>query len=207
MDSVHDYGWQTDAAPCSSNYITPHVLRILQRLPARRVADLGSGNGQLCSILEQQGFETVGVECDRQGFEIAKRAYPRIAFYNLGVQSDPAELLRHEHKFDCVVSTEVIEHLYSPHLLPMFASKILNDGGYLIISTPYHGYLKNLLLAIVGHWENHHTPLWHGGHIKFWSRNTLRRLLENNGFKYISFTGAGRAPLVWKSMIILAQKH
>jgi 2-polyprenyl-3-methyl-5-hydroxy-6-metoxy-1,4-benzoquinol methylase len=109
-------------------------------------------------------------------------------------------------RLDAVVSTEVIEHLFSPHLLPIYAFKVLNSKGYIILTTPYHGYLKNLLLSLFGKWDKHHTPLWHGGHIKFWSRATLTQLLSENGFKVIGFSGVGRVPYLWKSMVIVAQK-
>jgi len=75
----------------------------------------------------------------------------------------------------------------------------------LVISTPYHGYIKNLALSVFDKWDSHHTPLWHGGHIKFWSRKTLTQLLEDNGFKVIGFSGVGRIPYLWKSMILIAK--
>ena len=104
-----------------------------------------------------------------------------------------------------MVSTEVIEHLFSPHLLPVFARGMLAPGGVLILTTPYHGYLKNLLLSLFGKWDHHHTALWHGGHVKFWSRATLSTLLEGNGFELIAFHGVGRIPLLWKSMVLVAK--
>jgi hypothetical protein len=97
------------------------------------------------------------------------------------------------------VSTEVVEHLFSPHLLPNFAWQLLSEGGYLVISTPYHGYIKNLALSVSDKWDSHHTPLWNGGHIKFWSRKTLTQLLEDNGFKVIGSSGVGRIPYLWKT--------
>lgn len=81
----------------------------------------------------------------------------------------------------------------------------MTDSGYLVISTPYHGYLKNLALSIFNKWDDHHTPLWHGGHIKFWSRIMLTQLLEENGFQVIAFHGVGRLPWLWKSMILVAK--
>lgn len=206
VNNTHEYGWESQSGLCSSNYIVPAVLKILHQLRPIRVADIGSGNGHLCSVLSVHDFDVVGIEYDKSGVQISKDAHPDIPFYNYGVESDPADLLSDERKFDCVVSTEVIEHLYSPHLLARYAYSILEDGGYLIISTPYHGYAKNLALAILGKWDCHHTPLWHGGHIKFWSKDTLVSLLEENGFRYVSFTGVGRLPWIWKSMIILAKK-
>jgi 2-polyprenyl-3-methyl-5-hydroxy-6-metoxy-1,4-benzoquinol methylase len=152
------------------------------------------------------GYQIVGVEYDKEDVEIAHASHPEIPFYNYGVQDNPAELLKQEKVFDAAVSTEVIEHLFSPHLLPIYAKSILKESGYFIITTPYHGYLKNLALSLLGSWDQHHSPLWHGGHIKFWSRATLTQLLTENGFNVVSFSGVGRYPYLWKSMVIVAQK-
>ena len=206
-NSVTDYGWKTDDNPNSCNYITPQIIKILKSLRVKRVADIGSGNGSLCGTLSAEGFEVIGIEYDPQGYEISVKSYPNVKFYNLGIQSNPYELLESESKFDAVVSTEVIEHLYSPHLLPIFSQPILKEGGHLVISTPYHGYIKNLALSLANHWDIHHTPLWHGGHIKFWSKTTLTKLLSDNGFDVINFHGVGRLPLLWKSMILVAKKR
>lgn len=106
-----------------------------------------------------------------------------------------------------MVSTEVVEHLYRPRRLPEVARFFLKDRGALVVSTPYHGYLKNLALAVSGHWDSHHTALWEGGHIKFWSRATLTQLLQDGGFEVTGFAGAGRMPFLWKSMVLLAEKR
>ena len=203
---VDAYGWSSDEGPHSCDYVAPRVLEILSGLSAKRILDIGAGNGKLCSEIYRAGFEVTGVEFDKKGFEIAQQQYPNINFYNYGVQDDPRDLLKDEAQFDVVVSTEVIEHLFSPHLLPLYAKSILKDNGYLIISTPYHGYIKNLALSIFNKWDHHHTPLWHGGHIKFWSRNTLTQLLLENGFREVGFSGVGRFPYLWKSMVLVAQR-
>lgn len=205
-NAVDNYGWTSSSGPESCGYITPQVLQLLGRLGIKRVCDLGSGNGALVATMQKFGYYAAGVEYDQQGVALAQKNNPGVNFYNLGVQDDPAVVLATEgQSFDAVVSTEVVEHLFSPHLLPMFAHQLLRGGGYLIISTPYHGYLKNLALSVFNMWDKHHTPLWHGGHIKFWSRNTLTQLLEENGFQVVAFHGAGRLPWLWKSMILVAK--
>jgi 2-polyprenyl-3-methyl-5-hydroxy-6-metoxy-1,4-benzoquinol methylase len=207
MNSLtQDYGWTSSRGPASVRYITPVVLEILQRHGAKRVIDLGSGNGATSARLANAGLEVVGVEYDAGGVAVAKSAYPRIPFYRFGVQDDPQELLASEAPFDAVVSTEVIEHLFAPHHLPIYARQVLKPGGRLIISTPYHGYLKNVAVAVSGKWDRHHTSLWCGGHIKFWSRATLTKLLEGEGFRVTEFHGAGRFPYLWKSMVLVAEK-
>ncbi len=204
-----DYGWtKGDTGNCTHScaYLAPKILDILKQLQAKRILDVGAGDGKLCGVLSREGYDVAGVEYDAQGVEIAKGNCPGVPFYHFGVEDNPADLLAIEKPFDAVVSTEVIEHLFSPHHLPIYAAGVLKDHGYLIVSTPYHGYLKNLALAVFDKWDSHHSPLWSGGHIKFWSRATLTRLLETNGFHVIGFHGVGRQPYLWKSMIMVAQK-
>ena len=203
---VNEYGWGSLCEPKSCGYITPRVLRILDVLKAKRVCDIGSGNGALVIKIQEAGYYVIGVEYDKQGVAISQKNYQGINFYNLGVQDDPTQILSQEGRFfDVVISTEVIEHLFSPHLLPIFARQLLIGGGYLVISTPYHGYLKNLVLSLFNKWDKHHTPFWRGGHIKFWSRKTLTQLLEDNGFQVVDFYGVGRLSWLWKSMILVAR--
>jgi 2-polyprenyl-3-methyl-5-hydroxy-6-metoxy-1,4-benzoquinol methylase len=204
-NSVEGYGWKSAAPTCAADYIAPFILKVLARIGARKVLDIGAGNGSLCAALAAAGFTSVGVEFDSQGVAIARSAYPGIHFYQAGVQDDPVPIAAAEGLFDAVVSTEVIEHLFSPHLLPSFARRLLVPGGYLIVTTPYHGYLKNLALALANKWDDHHTALWHGGHIKFWSRQTLSELLTQQGFAIESFHGTGRLPYLWKSMVLIAR--
>jgi 2-polyprenyl-3-methyl-5-hydroxy-6-metoxy-1,4-benzoquinol methylase len=205
VNAVTEYGWGTDAEPESCGYIAPKLLELLKNYKIHRVCDLGSGNGALVGELQRTGYSVVGVEYAADGVSIAQTKYPEVHFYNLGVQDDPLLVRNVEGVFDAVVSTEVVEHLFSPHQLPEFARGLLNTGGLLVVTTPYHGYLKNLALSLFGKWDHHHTALWHGGHIKFWSRGTLTKLLEDNGFEVIAFHGVGRIPFLWKSMVLVGR--
>jgi 2-polyprenyl-6-hydroxyphenyl methylase/3-demethylubiquinone-9 3-methyltransferase len=206
-ETIADYGWQDQVAPHSSDYVAPAVQRQLARLGARRVLDIGAGNGDLCRRLAAAGIDAVGLERDSQGVEIARRAHPSVRFHCHSVDDDPAALLRDEAPFDTVVSTEVIEHLYAPERLPRYAHAVLAPGGHLVLTTPYHGYLKNLALSVADKWDHHHTVLWAGGHIKFFSRATLSELLRDNGFDVVDFQGLGRMPWLWKSMLLVARKR
>jgi 2-polyprenyl-3-methyl-5-hydroxy-6-metoxy-1,4-benzoquinol methylase len=201
------YGWISNAPPESQGYINPVVLELLQRPGLSKLLDLGCGNGSLCKLLASHGFDVVGMEPDADGIRIAKQHLPMNSFYPLGVDGDASVITAAEGLFDAVVSTEVVEHLYAPHLLPRFAWQCLKPAGLLIVTTPFHGYLKNLALSLAGKWDHHHTALWHGGHIKFWSRMTLTKLLSDEGFVCEDFIGVGRLPLLWKSMIIVSRKQ
>ena len=102
---------------------------------------------------------------------------------------------------------EVIEHLYRPRAFVSFIRSILeaSGGGHFIVTTPYHGYLKNLTIAAAGKMDYHLSALWEGGHIKFWSRRTLGILLRDAGFGRLTFIGAGRIPYLWRHMVFSAK--
>ena len=200
---VSDYGWHDSEPKLSHSYLALPIIGVLRHLKARRILDLGCGNGALSHYLQRQGFSVLGCDVDSGGVDIASSSGSGAMFKQVGVYDSPCAL--GETGFDVVVSTEVIEHLFLPAALPRFAYAVLKPGGYLIITTPYHGYLKNLLICLAGKWDSHHTPLWDGGHIKFWSYRSLSALLESNGFDVVGFRGAGRVYGLWKSMVLVAR--
>ena len=134
-----------------------------------------------------------------------ERTYPAGRFETLPADDQLLANLG-EAPFDIVVSTEVVEHLYDPRAYARGCFRALKPGGRFICTTPYHGFAKNLLLALANKWDAHANPLWDGGHIKLWSRKTLARLLTETGFVNLQFRGAGRLPFLWMTMVMAGDK-
>jgi 2-polyprenyl-3-methyl-5-hydroxy-6-metoxy-1,4-benzoquinol methylase len=193
----------SDAAPREvSRYITQPVLNLSGRLEAgTRVLDVGCGNGWMSAVFAQHGCSVVGIDPSEQGVSQARKAHPSIRFEVCEASEHLLDILG-EPPFDLVVSTEVVEHLYAPIPYAVGIFHALRPGGRFICTTPYHGYVKNLSLALAGKHDFHTHPLRQGGHIKFWSRATLTELLEHAGFVNLDFEGAGRMPFLWKSMVM-----
>jgi len=204
MADYKDYGYTDNEPSHTFQYLHEGLLSMLEKGSNRCILDLGCGNGHLVSYLIKLGFNVYGTDASEKGIAIAKKEYPdRFFVQDLSTDRLPPEL---EHlKIDTIITTEVIEHLYNPDGFIDFCKNALQKNGEIMISTPYHGYLKNLVLAIFNKWDSHHSPGWHGGHIKFWSRKTLSQLLKDKGFVIMEFKGCGRFPFFWKSMIIKAK--
>ncbi len=182
------------------------VDKALKQSGSKNVLDVGCGNGILVKELLKRGFNAYGIDAAHDGIEIANANESEKRFFVCDVDSQklPDEIA--DLKFDTIVSTQTIEHLYSPGDYIRFCASVLPVGGILIITTPYHGWLKNVLIALTNMFDYHVMALNDGGHIKFFSKRTMHALLSDNGFRVIWFEGMGRIPFVWKSMLALAVK-
>lgn len=191
-----------EGAPHAIAYLLPRVRELVGPVgPSTRVLDVGCGNGFIAGQLLNDGCRVVGIDLNPTGIEIARRRYPAGRFEVLAAREGLVEALG-EPSFDVVVTTEVVEHIYDPRSFARACYTALRPGGRLVCSTPYHGYLKNVLVAASNKFDRHVDPLWDDGHIKFWSRKTLSRLLVQSGFVDLQFRGAGRAPWLWMSMVM-----
>jgi 2-polyprenyl-3-methyl-5-hydroxy-6-metoxy-1,4-benzoquinol methylase len=206
-----DYGWHDTRAEDSHAYLAPVVLAALERVVAGvrgrppRIFDAGCGNGALLGRMHERGWLVAGCDASPSGVTHARTALgPSVRIECASVYDDLAHTFGAD--WDIVVSTEVIEHLYSPRAFVQRVKGLLAPGGHLILSTPYHGYLKNLVMAAAGKLDAHFTALWDGGHIKFWSQRTLQTLLVEQGFGPCTLLGAGRLPYLWKSMVVTTRK-
>jgi 2-polyprenyl-6-hydroxyphenyl methylase/3-demethylubiquinone-9 3-methyltransferase len=154
-------------------------------------------------MLAELGFMVTAVDPSTTGIQVAIEAYPKVRFAQRSAYDDLASEFG---EFDAVVSLEVVEHCYWPRLFAKNVFTLLRPDGFAVISTPFHGYWKNLALALAGKFDAHWSPLWDGGHIKFWSEKTLRALLNEAHFVDIRFRRVGRIPPLAKSMMAIARK-
>ncbi len=204
MADYKDYGFQVSDPAHTFNYLQKPLLAMLDKNTNKYILDVGCGNGYLANTLLTMGYNAYGTDASVMGIKIAREASPdRFFVQDLSTDKLPAEL--QDVPFDTIISTEVIEHLYDPAGFIDFCKQSLNGKGQIIITTPYHGYLKNLMLSVFNKWDKHMDPMWHGGHIKIWSRKTLSKALTDAGFTIVTFKGCGRIPYFWKSMIIKAR--
>jgi 2-polyprenyl-3-methyl-5-hydroxy-6-metoxy-1,4-benzoquinol methylase len=190
-------------------YLVPSLLRILDtHFPQRsdsksRIFDLGCGNGVIASTLSKRGYEVTGVDPSTTGIEQANHNYPELT---LEVGSAYEPLADRFGQFSIVISLEVIEHVYSPRDFARTLFQLTEPGGAAIVSTPFHGYAKNLAIALLGKMDQHFTALWDHGHIKFWSVRTLSTLLEEAGFTIEQDVRIGRIAMFARSMMLLARR-
>ncbi len=204
MNALGEYEYTTGEPDHLSSYLWRPLLTELQsRVPQGRILDLGCGNGAFANHLSKLGYDVVGMDPSESGIQQARLSKSRVQFE---VASAYDDLRAKFGQFDGIVSLEVVEHLYSPAMFAKNLSQLLLPSGVALISTPYHGYLKNLCMAVTGKLDPHFTALWEHGHIKFWSVRTLTQLLTTQGLRVEKFLFAGRTRYFAKSMVAIATK-
>jgi 2-polyprenyl-3-methyl-5-hydroxy-6-metoxy-1,4-benzoquinol methylase len=203
VDCIPEYHYGD--VTCWSDYLWPAVKDAIEKhtFKERTAIDLGCGNGSISNLLSCLGFRVIGIDPSESGISVATAKFPHLKFYAGSAYDD---LVARHGRFSLVVSLEVLEHCYEPRKFARTLYDLVAEDGLAIISTPYHGYVKNLALALAGKWDQHLGPLWDGGHIKFFSIATLQTLLSEIGFKEIRVIRVGRIPPLAKSMIAVARK-
>jgi 2-polyprenyl-3-methyl-5-hydroxy-6-metoxy-1,4-benzoquinol methylase len=206
---ISGYRYQTGDLSHAHGVLLPTVLHevglIFPNLPAgeRRLFEVGCGNGSVANVLTQAGWDVTGIDPSTEGIAQARANHPHLKLHEGSAYED---LSARYGRFPVVISLEVAEHVYFPRRLAASLFDLLGPGGTLILSTPYHGYWKNLALALTGRLDAHFTALWDHGHIKFWSMRTLGELLREAGFVDLRFKRVGRLPVLAKSMIAIGRR-
>ena len=69
--------------------------------------------------------------------------------------------------------------------------RILKPNGRLLVTVPYHGRFKNILIALFN-WDDHFVPS--SPHIRFYTNRSLSRIVSAAGFhsNKIKTCGMGR---------------
>lgn len=117
-----------------------YLFSLLQRMKAARshmkVLDVGCGNGALTFAVASLGGEVLGVDVSGSSIE---RARASNQFGNAQFQPVPGDEFDLKDKYDLIICSEVLEHLYKPHRLLNTMVRHLNEHGFLFITVP-NGY-------------------------------------------------------------------
>jgi len=145
---------------------------IFQVHGARRILDLGCGQGFFLRLLKDRGIECVGVEVDEELCRLAAED---------GLDVMQMDLLSYlsgsSDRFDGCFASHIIEHFPPVQVTKMFEliHGIMEPGGILCIVTPN---IANLRRAVGDFWRD---PT----HVRPYPVQALKKLLEKTGWSVI----------------------
>ena len=153
----------------------PHLVSFVRALGEPAAAlDLGCGDGRLTA--ELRAGRLVAADVSGVALERARARVP--AAQTVHLEPD-GPLPLDDLAFDLVLCAETLEHVRDVQLLLSEARRVLRPGGRLAVSTPAHGRLTGLEIAVRG-FERRFDPL--SPHLRFFSARSLAGLLDDLGF-------------------------
>jgi SAM-dependent methyltransferase len=115
---------------------------ILSVVPShtKSVLDVGCGRAWVAASLCPKGISVCSMDISPKNVEKALSRYP---FPNhTGKVGDAFRLPFDDESFDCVIASEVIEHVPNPEAFVHSLFRVVKKGGVLILSTPYKEKLR-----------------------------------------------------------------
>lgn len=179
------WGWDTHPPPKLLDLLQRHVS------PKDHCLDVGCGDGGTSGgWLQAHTAKYLGVDISESALAVARER-------GLDVEQigDAAELPLADASFDCVVCTEVLEHLFEPQVALAEIHRVLRPEGRLIITVPNVAHWRNRLdLALLGRWNPRGDNLspeqpWRDPHVRFFSLASLSRLVEMSAFEVMERGG------------------
>lgn len=178
-------------------------MNFLSKLPrGLRVLDIGCYVGDVVGEIQSLGFKGHGIDAFEGNIAAAKNKYPPGVFKVADLNND--KLPFPDGYFNVIWAGDIIEHVYNT--INMFSefNRVLKKGGYLVCSTPYHGRLKMIAIALVDlrrHFHPEHP------HVRFYTDKSLRRTLRKYGFAVKREKYLGRVPLLSNNMFFISKKR
>jgi SAM-dependent methyltransferase len=163
-------------APNLRRWMTNELRDLPRTAP---VLEVGCGDGSFTTDLAQKFSSVTAI--DISAGQLAENAarLPGITFR----QHDVSETFPFEDgTFEVVWCSEVLEHLFDPRFALREMHRILRPGGRLLVTVPYHGRFKNVLIALFN-WDEHFVPST--SHIRFYTKRSLSRIVSAAGLSSI----------------------
>ena len=158
-----------------------------------KVLDIGCGLGHFLLEAHQHGWETNGTEINKNAIKYLEK-YPQL---DVRVGNAEEQIDFPTESFDVLTMFGVIEHLVNPTDAIRECYRVLKPGAVLCLQTPTEdGFLRKaghgLYKLSAGKIRFHVGQFYflNGGHNLCFSRESIRTLLEKNGFEIEKIVGS-----------------
>lgn len=165
-------------------------VRFLPANPGGRLLDVGCGSGDWLLDMQRRGWRVEGLDFDENAVAVARNRGLDVAVGSLEEQS-----FQH-NRFDAITLSHVIEHVPDPVQTLTECAKILKPGGRLVLFTPNADSLSHRFFK--ESWRGLEPPR----HLHLFSLQSMRRALEEAGFKSISMLPFIVTSVIYESILL-----
>ena len=187
-------------------------LEMLQFIPndAQKILEVGCGEGKFSAILTEQGKETWAIEPDKKSADIASESLIKVLHGTIDEKLSEIP----DDSFDVIVMNDVIEHLTEPWDDIQKLKSKLKEEGVFVSSIPNVRYAKNLFHVLFKRdWKYADDRILDITHYRFFTKKSIRRMWEENGYKVQQMRGINRTKsfayvpfaILWNILFLFSQ--
>lgn len=176
MKQYYDFLWSSKEFPFGKwtgenlrwhkDFFLPYI--------GKSVLDYGCGDGEFLSRMDIDG---TGVDISTVAIDRAKKKFPHLTF-------KPSLDTFPDGYFDTVFMIDVLEHVPDVCKLLCDMKRLVIPNGHLLIATNELTPVKSALISLFK-FEQYFDPM--SPHIRFFTRNTLQKVLHTCGFDVIDY--------------------
>lgn len=203
MKKFYERYWENQAPELGDfHFKWPLLSPLIASDAPIKLLDYGCGKGKVLSEIRKICPNAIlyGADISKTALDTVATTIPSAQIISID-ENQTANLPSNE--LDFVISLDVIEHIYETEMVFTEFNRLLKRGGTLLLSVPYYGLIKNIVIAFIG-FETVYSPT--PPHIRSYTKNSLIRTAERFGFKAIKFGRYGRFYPVNNGMYLLAEK-
>lgn len=149
----------------------------------QEVLDVGCGEGHFAALLAEAGNRVVGIDCLPEAEKAAAMEQYVAADLDGGLAG--AEHALRDRAFDLILLQDVLEHLRAPEQMLEDCKRHLKPHGRVIVSVPNVANVTVRLSLLLGRFEYRPRGILDRTHLRFFTRNSARRLLEAAGYEVV----------------------
>lgn len=140
-------GWKAESAAFAGVRRYDQISSVVQQLGARKILDIGCGDGRLARAIRAKSPYAVIHGCDLSTAALARsegldRQY--------SVDLNCGGLPESDESFDLLVASEVVEHLIQPDRVLAEFSRVLRQEGHVVLTVPNVAFWRFRLQALRG---------------------------------------------------------
>ena len=172
---------------------------IISKIPkgVNSILDVGCGKGWVAKEFLPKGKTVVSLDISVTNPSIVKKLYPNPKHF--AITADSFHLPFNNESFDCVIASEIIEHVFDPEGFVKELFRVVKKGGSLIITTPY----KEKIVYYLCIHCNQKTPA--NAHIHSFDEKKLESLYSGNDFESFEYETFGNKILLFLRTYVILQ--